>query len=339
MSSWTVKLVSGDHSFPVEGEETVVEAALRAGIAISYGCTNGSCGDCRARVVSGQVRKVRPHDYALTEAEKLAGYVLLCSVTPESDLVADTNVAEHPDQIPLQEITTTVRGTERPNPYVLIMRLQTPRTRRLRFLAGQHVRLEMDSGAVSTTQPLANCPCDDRNLMLHLNTDDDDPFVKRSVDRIRNGETVEVRGPYGDFVLPDEKPRPLLFLAANTGFAPVRSLVEHVLAQENTEDIDLLWAADNTTGHYQGNLCRAWQDAIDNFHYRSMALGAGSDAQSLRSLLGNALQGVSRPQDRYTFIAGPAPFVQVAREATLAAGIPPEHQRSFQTGRLHIREG
>ncbi|OOG25210.1 flavodoxin oxidoreductase [Thioalkalivibrio denitrificans] len=339
MSSWTVRLVSGDHSFPVEGEETVVEAALRAGIAISYGCTNGSCGDCRARVVSGQVKKVRAHDYALTETEKLAGYALLCSVTPESDLVVDTNVAEHPDQIPMQDISTTVRGTERPNPDVLIMRLQTPRTRRLRFLAGQHVQLEMDNGAVSTTQPLANCPCDDRNLILHLNAQDDDPFVRHCFEQTRNGDTVEVHGPFGDFVLPDEKPRPLLFLAADTGFAPVRSLVEHVLAQENTEDIDLLWVANNSTGHYQGNLCRAWQDAIDNFHYRGLEWESGSDARSLRSLLDNALQGISRPADRYAFIAGPASFVQVAREAALATGVHPEHQRTFETGHLHIREG
>ena len=323
MTSSNVTLVPGNHYFRVEGEETVLEAALRAGISVNYGCSNGNCGDCRARIVSGEVRKLRPHDYVFSEPEKLAGYALICSVTPASDLVVEIDVAESPDQIPLQRITTQVRGIDRPNDHVMIMRLRTPRTRRLRFLAGQQVRLSMEDGSLSTTQPLANCPCDDRNLVLHLARDPGDPFVTRCSKGLRNGESVDLEGPLGDFVLPDESPRPLLFLAGNVGFAPVRSIMEHVLAQDNPEDITLVWASDAVTGHYQDTLCRSWEDAFDNFHYRAVDWESGMTADALADRLRDAMSDVGQPEGMHCFIAGPASFVNAAEKITGEAGVNP----------------
>jgi len=58
--------------FYVEGSDTLLDAALRAGLALNYGCSNGNCGLCKARVVSGQAKKVRNHDYVLSEADKNA---------------------------------------------------------------------------------------------------------------------------------------------------------------------------------------------------------------------------------------------------------------------------
>jgi CDP-4-dehydro-6-deoxyglucose reductase, E3 len=329
----------GDHEFRVEGEEGVLESALRAGVSVGYGCRSGNCGDCRARILSGEVKKIRPHDYVFNEAEKLAGYALMCSVTPASDLVIEMDVAASPDQIPVQQITTTVRGMDRPNPQVLIMRLQTPRTRRLRFLAGQQVRLSMEGGSPSSTQPLANCPCDDRNLVLHLSADPQDPFVTRCFDQVENGQQVEVEGPLGHFVLSDETPRPLLFLACNTGFAPVQSLVENVLAQETTEEIDLIWVADEATGHYQDNLCRSWQDAFDNVHYQAVDWRSGMDLDALKTQLQTILTDLDDPERRHCFIAGPEDFVQMARELTLGTGILPEHQQVHVLPRGRVKPG
>jgi CDP-4-dehydro-6-deoxyglucose reductase, E3 len=325
MTSWNVRLVPGEHEFTVEGEETLLEAALRAGISVGYSCSNGNCGDCRARVISGGVRPVRPQDYVFSEQYKQQGYTLMCTVTPTSDLVLETGVAEGPAQIPLQEITASVRGTDRPDPHVLILRVQTPRSRRLRFLAGQHVRLSTADGSHSATLPLANCPCDDRNLVFHLAADTQDPFARHFLEDAHTGEAIHLEGPHGDFVLPDETPRPLMFIAGNTGFAPVRSLVEHVLAQETAEEVDLIWAADGNSGHYQDNLCRAWQDAIDNFHYRAMDWdAASSESSNPGRTLAETLAGIADPGGRRCFIAGPADFVRSAREAVLAWGVSPD---------------
>jgi len=36
-------------TFKVEGGETVLEAALRSGVGLAYGCKNGACGSCRGK--------------------------------------------------------------------------------------------------------------------------------------------------------------------------------------------------------------------------------------------------------------------------------------------------
>jgi len=81
------------HEFFVEGGDSLLEAALRAGLALDYGCSIGNCGQCRARIVSGQVQKIRHADYALTAAEKTAGVVLMCSNTAVTDLVIEAHEA------------------------------------------------------------------------------------------------------------------------------------------------------------------------------------------------------------------------------------------------------
>ena len=77
-----VELHPSGHRFQAESGETVLEAALRAGRSPAFGCANGSCGECRARIIEGEVEPVRFHDYYITEADKRAGYALLCSVAP-----------------------------------------------------------------------------------------------------------------------------------------------------------------------------------------------------------------------------------------------------------------
>ena len=83
-----VTIQPSGHEFFVEGNDTLLEAALRNGVSLNYGCSNGNCGECKARVVSGEVKKVHAHDYVLKDAEKDAGVILLCAYAPVNDVVS-----------------------------------------------------------------------------------------------------------------------------------------------------------------------------------------------------------------------------------------------------------
>ncbi len=76
-----VKLIPSGHDFFVEGTESILDASVRAGLKLAYGCSSGNCGTCKARVVSGEVTKTREHDYILSAHEQQMGYVLTCSTT------------------------------------------------------------------------------------------------------------------------------------------------------------------------------------------------------------------------------------------------------------------
>jgi len=312
------------HQFFVEGRDTLLQAGLKAGLKLNYGCGNGTCGLCKARVISGDVTKVMPFDYPLSQAERLQGHTLLCAHSAGSgEIVIETLEAGGPREIPEQEITVRVRSVQPLAEGTLLLHLQTPRTSRLRFLAGQSVTLYGGAGGVDAhgTYPIASCPCDDRNLHFHIARNPGDALAELLFGgAIRGGDALTLWGPAGEFVLA-ESDRPLAFVACDTGFAPIKSLIEHAMAVDVSESISLDWLALRPDGQYLANQCRAWAAAFDNFRYAAhVAADPGDGARTLVAEMAAALS-LSKHD---VYVAGPAPFVEATAAALAASGVPPE---------------
>ena len=259
-------VIPSGHEFFVEGADSILEAGLRGGLALNYGCSNGNCGLCKMRLVSGETRKTRHHDYTLTEAVKGIGYILGCCHTAVSDVVLEADEAQGTADIPTQTIALRLKRIERPNEDVLIVSTRTPRTSRLRFLAGQRATLSVDQIG-SAFYPIASCPCDDMNLQFHIAVNADDALANYLLDSARTNDQLMLEGPSGAFVLNENSPRALIFIAEGIGFASVKGLIEHAMALDSAEQISLFWIADGDEPPYLNNLCRAWNDALDNFNY------------------------------------------------------------------------
>jgi CDP-4-dehydro-6-deoxyglucose reductase len=320
MSVQVTVLPSG-HEFFVEGNDTILEAALRAGIPLNYGCSNGNCGDCKARLVAGQVKKVHPHDFVVKEPEKANGAFLLCSYTAITDLVVEATVSGARD-IPEQEITAKVKAVESLGADMAALHLTAPRSQRLRFLAGQHVILSIDD--TEGEYYIASCPCEDRHIEVHVRRDNCG-FSRKVFDDLRKETPVRIRGPHGNFVMKLDSRRPVLFIAWNDGFAPIKSLIQHALSLEIAEAMYLYWAADGV-GHYQDNLCRAWTDALDEFVYQPMAISPGP-ATVAEAILAHHPDLVRAD----IYAAGPAEFLDALRTGALAHGLSPLGWHSEQT--------
>jgi len=271
-----VKLIPSGHDFFVEGSESILQAALHAGLSMNYGCTNGHCGSCKARIVSGEVHKIYHHDYVISEAEKQMGYRLLCSHTAVTDLVIEVAEAHSIEDIPYQQIETKIKKITNSGENLLILHLQTPRTQTLRFFAGQMVTLHLADQSLACY--LASCPCDGRNLEFHLSQQQSEKFY-HAISQLTKGELIEISGPTGEFVLQEDSNKPALFLAYAHGFAPIKSLIEHAMALDTVAAIHLYWIVPNETLHYQNNQCRAWTDALDNFSYTPLIAEETETAQ------------------------------------------------------------
>ncbi|MDH5512298.1 MAG: 2Fe-2S iron-sulfur cluster-binding protein, partial [Gammaproteobacteria bacterium] len=314
-----VCLVPGRREFFVEGSDTILDAALRAGISLRYGCSNGNCGMCKARVISGKTHLMRHMDYTFTEAEKKQGYVLLCAHTAVTDLEIEASEIVGAQDIPKQEIATRVKKIEPLGGDMTLLHLQTPRTKRLQFLAGQSVTLETGNGAEGD-YPVASCPCDDRNLHFHLHRQRGNRFVEYVFKKLKFGDIVTLTGPKGDFTLNEESTRSLIFIAHGTGFAPVKSLIEHAMARDVAEIMHLYWLA-GENGHYLNNLCRSWTDALDNFQYTPLQAEASKAASELKQVVKDHPDLIGFD----IYAAGPEDFLGAIRE-NLAASQFPENQ-------------
>ena len=309
------------HEFFVEGRDTLLQAGLKAGLKFNYGCGNGTCGLCKARVISGEITKLAPHDYPLSEAERLQGHVLLCvHSAASSEIVLETLEAQGPHDIPEQEIAVRVRSVQPLTTDTLHLHLQTPRTTRLRFLAGQSVTLSAAAGGSEAqgTYAIASCPCDERNLHFHICRDASDAFAGLLFEgAVTSGSTVNLAGPVGDFVF-WESDRRLAFVACDTGFAPIKSLIEHAMAVEAAESMALGWLATRPDGHYLANQCRAWAEAFDQFRY--VACTDDNPQTGATRLVGEMAAALPLAACD-VYVAGPAAFVAAATAALQATGV------------------
>jgi CDP-4-dehydro-6-deoxyglucose reductase len=317
-----VRLLPSGHEFLIEGTDSILEAGLRGGLALNYGCSNGNCGLCKCKVVSGQVKKIALHDYVLTETEKALGYILACSNTAVTDVVLEADEALGAHDIPAQQIAIRIRKIDRPDDRVVVLQARTPRTQRLRFLAGQYLALGLDVG-ITQHCSIASCPCDDMNLEFHVPVVAGDPFSGR-LGELRANQTLTIEGPHGDFTLDEDSPRSLLFIAVNAGFGPVKSLIEHAMALDTAEEIHLLWLATPGHSHYLDNLCRSWADALDNFHYLALRV---DESTTVEQQLGSALARQQELPVLDCYVCAPAPLLEPVEALLHAAGAAAAHIR------------
>lgn len=305
-----VKLIPSEHEFFIEGSATILEAALQAGIALNYGCSSGNCGLCKAKVVAGEVQKIRHHDYVIGEAEKLMGYKLMCAHTAITDLIIEADEAHHVTDIPLQQIEAKIKKLNQVTQDLLVLHLQTPRTKTLRFFAGQMVTLILENRDTGDYF-IASCPCDGRNLEFHIYQSANNTFTKPIFQSLKIGQSVNIEGPKGDFVLQENSTRPALFIAYSFGFAPIKSLLEHAFALDTAAAFHLYWLAVDDNAFYQNNLCRAWADALDNFQYTLLV--ATNEELSLQPALSRIATECPNLSDYEVYITGPELFINVAK--------------------------
>lgn len=261
-----IRIEPSGREFEAASGETILEAALRAGLNVPYNCNNGSCGECAARLLSGQLGKQLPHDYTFREHEKDQGLFLMCSATPGSDMVIESRTIGSAEDVPHQEIDAKVYKLDEVSDNVRILQLRTPRSQSLRFLAGQYVTLQVN-GLEPRNKSVASCPCNGMYLQFHVRYSDQDPFSRYVFNDITPRSTVHISGPHGRFTLDEDSGRPLIFIANDTGFAPIKSLIEHCIALESTQPMHLYWLFKNRNEQYLANYIRSLQDALDNFIY------------------------------------------------------------------------
>ena len=161
----------------------------------------------------------------------------------------------------------------------------------------------------------------DRNLQFVIRRDADDPIAVRLFGGgVKTGDAITVWGPVGRFVL-DEGTHPLVFVACDTGFAPIKSLIEHAMSLDSAPSMALFWLATRPDGHFLANQCRAWSEALDPFE---STLLEHADAATGASQVATAIRADQFDIDCDYYIAGPQAFVQTLLQDLASAGVAAE---------------
>jgi CDP-4-dehydro-6-deoxyglucose reductase len=254
------------HHFDCEADETVLAAAIRAGIGLPYGCKNGACGSCKGKVVAGSVQHKAHQERALPEQEKTQGFSLFCCAVPDGDLVIEAREVGGSSDYPVRKMPTRVQGITRAAPDVAIITLQLPANEALAYRAGQYIEFLLKDGK-RRAYSLATAPSFGGPLELHVRHLPGGVFTDHVFGTMKERDILRFEGPLGTFFLREESDKPIVMLASGTGFAPVKALVEHMVHLKSERPVTLYWGGRRPQDLYMHSLCEQWAQTLPNFRY------------------------------------------------------------------------
>ncbi len=321
--SFTITVEPSGHRFTAEAGESVLDAALRHGLAFPYGCRSGGCGACKGKIVSGRVEYPggrRPD--SLTETEEAIGQVVLCQARPESDLVIEVHELDQ-DQKAGEEAPATlavrVASLRRLAPDVMQVELELPASARFDYRAGQYIDILLPDGERRSFS-IANRPGEGRRLELHIRHVEGGRFTGHVFESMAEGDVLRIDGPHGRFCLDEASDRPLLFVAGGTGFAPVKALIEEALHTMPQRSVTLYWGSRDGAGQYLAEQVRAWPGV----RYVAVLSEAREEGARHGLVHDAVVADLDDLAGHDVYVAGPPVMVEAAREAFGARGLPRE---------------
>ena len=290
--SFRVSIQPGGQQFEAAEDTTILQAALDAGYLLPYGCRDGACGACKGRILEGSVDYGKASPNTLTEAEKDAGLALFCCATPRTDLLLECKQITHSSDIPVKKLPCRVQRLEKVASDVMILEVKLPASEKFQFRAGQYIDFLLP-GNRRRSFSIANSPHGADHLELHIRHIDGGAFTGQVFNQMKEKDILRFEGPLGSFFLREESVKPVVLLAGGTGFAPIKSIVEHVLQAGIERPMVLYWGARNRDGLYLDALAKSWEKMLAGFKYVPVLsdMPAGEGWQGRTGLVHQAVMG------------------------------------------------
>jgi CDP-4-dehydro-6-deoxyglucose reductase, E3 len=257
---FTVTIQPSTRQFLVESGESILAAAIRQGIGLTYSCRDGVCGTCRCHILEGEVRALDQHPEAI-EAGTHARICVACAVT---DIVLESTALVAAGTLAVQKIPCRVVGIHRVAPDVAILRLETPRNRLLEYHPGQYVELSLRDG---TRRKFSLATAHGRDgIEFHIRHLPSGRFSGHVFGALREKDVLHLEGPFGTFML-RESGRPVVLLASGTGFAPIKAILEQIEADAIRRPVALYWGCRRRADLYLDDYVQRKTRVLPNLHY------------------------------------------------------------------------
>jgi len=319
-----IRIQSSGHEFTANDKETVLAAALRQGVTLAYSCRNGDCGTCKGKLISGKIDYGRYEAKAMSDEEREAGAALFCQAVPLSDLVIDAREISAAEGIPIRIMPCRVMKLDRLAHDVMQLSLKLAEGQRLQFLAGQYIDILL-SGNQRRSFSLATAPHADELLQLHIRHVPGGLFSGQVFTTMKERDLLRFQGPLGTFFLREDSDRPVILVAGGTGFAPIKSILDHAFAQGTTRPLHLYWGVRAQRDLYLHELPQTWAREHAHFHYTPvLSEPLSEDHWSGRRGWVHEAVIVDHPDlSRHeVYASGPPPMIEALKKAVIAHGLP-----------------
>jgi CDP-4-dehydro-6-deoxyglucose reductase, E3 len=330
---FSVRIEPHGRILKVSAAQPVLEAALAAGLNLPHSCKSGHCGSCRARLVTGEIRYAQARPLGITSEEEARGYVLLCQARPASDLTVEARFIASVADVQIKTLPCRIARLQALAPDVMQVWLRLPSVERLPFHAGQYLDVLL-AGGRRRSFSIASPPHDSELLELHVRRVSGGGFTERlfggpteaPAAPLREGALLRIEGPLGQFSYRDGA-APLLMVAGGTGFAPLKSILRHVLERGIRRRIHLYWGARHTQDLYEEAQVLEWARRYPQLSFTAV-LSEATRPEATHQRVGWVHEAglADHPdlRDFEVYAAGPPAMIEALRESLPRHGLPPE---------------
>ncbi|MFW8566429.1 CDP-6-deoxy-delta-3,4-glucoseen reductase [Orrella sp. 11846] len=271
MTNYKIRVEPGAYEFTARDDQSVLDAALDAGILLPYSCRSGSCSSCRGKVISGEFDAGKAPEVVLEPQDLEAGYTLFCQAHPRSDMVIESLQVRLATDIEVRKLPVRVTQLAFPVSDVAVLTLQLPSADTFRYYPGQYIDLLLKGGKRRSFS-IANAPQDKiASLELHVRHMPGGLFTDHvfgaGETAMKEREILRFEGPLGSFFLREDSDKPIVLLASGTGFAPIKAIVERLIALESQRPVVFYWGGRRPQDLYMDSLAREWETTLPNFRY------------------------------------------------------------------------
>lgn len=327
---FSVRIEPHGRTLRVSAGAPVLEAALAAGLNLPHSCKSGHCGSCRARLLAGELRYPGPRPLGVTAAEAADGYVLLCQARPRSDVTVEARFIASVADVEIKTLPCRIARLVPLAPDVMQVWLRLPSVERLPFHAGQYLDVLLEGGRRRSFS-IASPPHDSELLELHVRRVSGGGFTERLFGTapgapIAAGALLRIEGPVGQFSYRDGAD-PVIMVAGGTGFAPLKSMLRHVLENGIRRAVHFYWGARHTRDLYEEGQVLEWVRRHPQLTFTAV-LSEATASEATHHRVGWVHEAVlaDHPQlaGYEVYAAGPPAMIEALRASFPRHGLKPE---------------
>lgn len=310
-------------SLEVQEGQTILDAALAAGIPYPHGCRSGRCGSCKSRLIEGEVELLQHSRFALSEEEKVEGLILACRAVPQTDAAVAWLGSDDDDAVEApRRVEAIVSGLDDLTHDIKLVRISPVDGSPLLFTAGQYAQVGFD-GVPARSYSMANRHGDD-SLEFHIRKVPGGVTSQHVHEALKAGDKLTLEFPLGSSYLRQHHSGPILCIAGGSGLAPIKSIVETALAHGMKQPIHVYFGARGARDLYLVEHFETLADRHNNLSFTAVL----SDTQVAPHRHGFVTDAVAEDLADFdgwkAYVAGPPPMVDAAMAMAFARGLRPE---------------
>lgn len=212
------------HHYACAADDSLLRAALRAGLGLPYECASGGCGACRVQVLEGEVEDRWPQAPGLAAVQRERGFRLACQARPLSDCRIRVRAKLRTSASPAPR-RRAARMAERTDLTADMAEFSFRTEGEAQFVPGQFALLSLPGVTGDRAYSMSNLPNQDGVWRFVVKRMVDGCGTTALFDRLAPGDELALDGPYGMAYLRADSPRDIVCIAGGSGLSPVLSIL------------------------------------------------------------------------------------------------------------------